>query len=92
MTAAHPRRLYAVRSTPPSTARASRAPRSRPVAADVRGSLDGVTSGQETLIIFLLIVVLVLLGGTGFFALLRERYRRGRGGQDQESDRGHQRP
>lgn len=39
-----------------------------------------MASLQETLIIALLIVVLVLLGGSGYFALLRERYRRGRRG------------
>jgi hypothetical protein len=42
-----------------------------------------VTSGQEALIIILLVVVLVLLFGSGFVALLRERYRRGRDGDDE---------
>lgn len=34
-------------------------------------------SAQETLIIILLTVVLVALLGSGYIALLRERYRRG---------------
>ena len=39
-------------------------------------------TGQEALIILLLVVVLVILFGSGFFALLRERFRRGRDGDD----------
>lgn len=42
-----------------------------------------MTSAQEALIIILLVVVLVLLFGSGFVALLRERYRRGRAGDDE---------
>ncbi len=42
-----------------------------------------VTSAQEALIILLLVIVLVVLFGSGFFALLRERYRRGRAGDDE---------
>ncbi len=42
-----------------------------------------MTSGQEALIIFLLVVVLVLLFGSGYVALLRERFRRGRDGDDE---------
>jgi Tfp pilus assembly protein PilX len=42
-----------------------------------------MTSGQEALIIVLLVVVLVGLFGSGFFALMRERYRRGRDGDDE---------
>ncbi len=37
-------------------------------------------SSQETLIVVLLVVVVVSLGSAGWFALLRERYRRGRDG------------
>ena len=47
-------------------------------------------SGQETLIIILLTVVLVALLGSGYIALLRERYRRGRDG-DPEPLRGRKR-
>ena len=46
-----------------------------------------MTSVQEALEILLLVVVLVLLAGSGYIALLRERYRRGRDGDD-ESARG----
>jgi hypothetical protein len=42
-----------------------------------------MTSGQEALIIILLVVVLVLLFGSGYIALLRERYRRGRDGDEE---------
>jgi len=41
-----------------------------------------MTSVQEALVILLLVVVLVLLAGSGYIALLRERYRRGRDGDD----------
>jgi len=46
-----------------------------------------VTSIQESLIILLLVVVLVLLAGSGYIALLRERYRRGRDGDQPEPSR-----
>lgn len=42
-----------------------------------------MTSGQEALVVLLLVLVLVLLAGSGYVALLRERFRRGRDGDDE---------